>query len=336
MNKNELLDSVFEVLKTALDSKQRSTSKELLPFKFTAQGGVGTSEEHQFLLDEYQLDSVGWGSPFLLVPEATNVDSPTMTKLIDAEEDDFFLSKISPLGVPFNSLRNTSKDIERKERIAKGKPGSPCLEGSLALFNKEFTDIPICTASRQYQKLKIENLKKEGLKPEEYKRKYDEVVEKTCLCTGLVNPVLIINELQTPTGSEGVSICPGPNMLYFKKIMSLSEISDHIYGRQNISFTIHRPHMFIKELYAYIKYLTKSIEDSKDSITKKEKNRLFKFSGNLLDGIEYYDTLFKDVKNNFVDSKKIILSELNVSAKKVRELQNNITALSIDAPAANS
>lgn len=332
-NKRELFDSVFEILKSALDSKNRSASKELLPFKFTAQGGVGTSEEHQFLLDEYQLDSVGWGSPFLLVPEATNVDSSTMTKLIEAKEDDFFLSKISPLGVPFNSLRDTSMEKVRKDRIAKGKPGSPCVEGNLALFNKEFTDKPICTASRQYQNLKIEDLKKEGLEPDVFQKKYDETVEKTCLCTGLVNPVLIVNDLKIPIGIEGVSICPGPNMLYFKKVMSLSEITEHIYGRNSLAFSIHRPHMFIKELFAYIKYLNNSITDARVSFTKKDQNRLFKFSSNLLEGIEYYYALFRDNKTAFSDAKTIILSELDKSAKELHEMQKEITALSLSASA---
>ncbi|MBK9359100.1 MAG: hypothetical protein IPN08_17265 [Bacteroidales bacterium] len=77
--------------------------------KITAQGGVGTASEHQFLLDYYSLDSVGWGSPFLLVPEVANVDESTLQLLLDAKEEDLYLSNISPLGVPFNSLRATQK-----------------------------------------------------------------------------------------------------------------------------------------------------------------------------------------------------------------------------------
>jgi len=332
-NKTELLDSVYDVLKTALESKNRPVAKELLPFIFTAQGGVGSSEEHQFLLDEFQLDSIGWGSPFLLVPEATNVDSPTMIRLIEAKQDDFYLSKISPLGVLFNSLRGTTKDEERKERIAKGRPGSPCIEGNLALFNKEFTEKPLCTASRQYQKLKIDELQNEGLESDEYEKKYNEIVEKTCLCTGLVTSVLKVNELATIKGNEGASICPGPNMLYFKSVMTLSEITDHIYGRKSIPFPMQRPHMFVKELYAYIDYLSSSIEDSRESITKKEQNKLVKFSNNLLEGIDYYYTLFNGNKDAFKASKAIIISELDISAAKVRELQKDITALPVTVPA---
>jgi hypothetical protein len=48
-----------------------------LAIKITAQGGVATAEEHNFLIQHYKLDSVGWGTPFLLVPEATTVDATT-------------------------------------------------------------------------------------------------------------------------------------------------------------------------------------------------------------------------------------------------------------------
>lgn len=328
-NKDELFDSVFAVLKTALDSKNRPVSRESMELKFTAQGGVGTHEEHQFLIDEYGLDSIGWGSPFLLVPEATNVDSPTVSKLIEAKEEDFFLSYISPLGVPFNSLRGTTKEKERKERDAKGKPGSPCIEGNLALFNKEFTDKPICTASRQYQNLKIKELKKEGLEQEVYQKKYDKIVAKTCLCTGLVTSVLIVNGLPTITGNDGVSICPGPNMAYFKKVMTLKEITDHIYGRKNIPFPTYRPHMFIKELNEYINYLVNLIEETRESITQKEQNRLIAFADNLLNGIDYYQGLFTKNKEAFSTTKSIIFSELNAKTEKLHGLKKEIMSLNV-------
>jgi len=326
-NKVDLFNSVFEVLKIALDTKNCHVSRDLLTLNLTAQGGVGTSEEHQFLLDEYDLDSVGWGSPLLLVPEATNVDSPTMTRLIEAEEKDFFLSNISPLGVPFNSLKGTTKELERQERVAKGKPGSPCIEGNLALFNTEFTDKPVCIASRQYQNLKIKALDKAGLSSERYKKEYDKVVAKTCLCTGLVTSVLSVNDLDSIVGNDGASICPGPNMAYFKKVMTLKEITDHIYGRKGIVFETVRPHMFIKELYAYIKYLTNAIEDSKEEVTKKEKRRLVKFSNNLTNGIDYYYALFNANKIAFSSTKSIIIKELDTINDNLQKLHINIMEL---------
>jgi len=328
-NKTELFDSVFDVFKVALENKKRHFVKESLPFILTAQGGVGTSEEHQFLLDEYQLDSIGWGSPFLLVPEATNVDSPTITRLLEAKKEDFYLSKTSPLGVPFNSLKGTTKEIERNERVAKGKPGAACIEGNLALFNKEFTDKPICTASRQYQKLKIEELQKEDLDSKVYDKRFNQIVEKTCLCTGLVTSILLVNGLKTYEGNDGAYICPGPNTFYFKKLMTLKEMVDHIYGRKNISFSTHRPHMFVNELNAYIEYLKNLIDDIREPIIKKEQNRYVKFSDNLLDGIDYYLNLFNNDENAFSASKSSIINALNSSIDKVHELRNEILGLSL-------
>jgi hypothetical protein len=43
-------------------------------------------------------------------------------------------------------------------RIDKNRPGSPCFKKFLSM-DKEFTDKPICTASREYQNLKIKQLK---------------------------------------------------------------------------------------------------------------------------------------------------------------------------------
>ncbi|MDZ7615176.1 MAG: hypothetical protein U5K51_16885 [Flavobacteriaceae bacterium] len=51
--------------------KGESGTRATTQLKSTVQGGVGTAEEHEFLLTHYQADSVGWGTPFLLVPEAT-------------------------------------------------------------------------------------------------------------------------------------------------------------------------------------------------------------------------------------------------------------------------
>ena len=78
--------------------------------------------EHDFLIDYYKLDSVGWGTPFLLVPEVTTVDKATRDQLQKAKERDLYLSNVSPLGVPFNNLRNASKEVEKFQKIAENKP----------------------------------------------------------------------------------------------------------------------------------------------------------------------------------------------------------------------
>jgi hypothetical protein len=46
--------------------------------RITVQGGIGTTAEDEFLREHYGMDATGWGSPFLLVPEATNVEDKTL------------------------------------------------------------------------------------------------------------------------------------------------------------------------------------------------------------------------------------------------------------------
>jgi len=318
-NREDLIQSIHEILVQALSNKNRPVPETELPIKFTAQGGVGTAEEHQFLIDHYQVDSVGWGTPFLLVPEATTVDDSTRNKLIQAREDDLYLSNISPLGIPFNSLKGNTKDLEKSSLILRGKPGSVCPKKYVAL-NNEFADKFMCTASRRYQNLKIKALKEENLSPEAYKIKYDQIVEKACTCVGLGTSALLAHNLDTKVEGDGVSVCPGPNMAYFSKSMSLKEMTDHIYGRSNVITRNDRPNMFIKELKIYIDFLNDKIEETKVSMTKKQEKYLVTFEHNLNEGIDYYQKLFTELKGKFEDTKANVLHELESSKKALGQL----------------
>ena len=160
--RKELIQTTHEICVDALARKNRFVPSEPLPLKVTAQGGVGTAEEHQFLIEHYELDSVGWGSPFLLVPEATTVDNSTIQKLMNAKEKDLYLSNISPLGVPFNNLKGNTKDLEKASLIIKGRPGSACPKKYVAL-NNEFAEKDLCIASREYQYHKLKELELKGL-----------------------------------------------------------------------------------------------------------------------------------------------------------------------------
>ena len=120
----------------------------------TVQGGIGTYGEARRLREGFGADRTGWGSPFLLVPEATNVDDGTRELLRRAKADDLYLSDISPLGIPFNTVRGTGSEIWTEEQWRRGTPGSPCGKG-FAVASTEFSEIPLCPASRQYQGLKL-------------------------------------------------------------------------------------------------------------------------------------------------------------------------------------
>lgn len=290
-NRELLISTLHELYEQALKAKNRFCPPMPLTVKITAQGGVGTADEHRFLLEHYQLDSIGWGTPFLLVAEATNVDEKTKKLLCDAKEDDLYLSNISPMGVPFNSLRNNTKDVEKLELIQQGKPGSPCPKKLLQL--NELDGKAICTASQKYQDIKIKELDAANHELEEYINKFDKIVDKACLCLGLGASALMENNLDGKMDKH-VSICPGPNMAYFSKPVSLKEMIDHIYGRINIIERKDRPNMFIKELMLYIDYLKNKISETQKPISPKEMKNLRTFHENLNEGIKYYKKLFAE------------------------------------------
>ncbi|OUR93359.1 hypothetical protein A9Q87_05285 [Flavobacteriales bacterium 34_180_T64] len=326
-NKQELITTVNALLINALTAKNRKVPKTFLDLKISAQGGVGDSEEHEFLLNHYEVDSVGWGSPFLLVPESTTVDDETLSKLMKAEEKDLYLSHISPLGVPFNNLRGNTKDDEKTQLIDKGRPGSSCPKKFVAL-NNEFTEKAICTASRQYQNLKLKELDSQELESDMYNSKYNKIVEKSCICVGLGTSALLTHNISTKTEGDGVAVCPGPNLAYFSKIMSLKDITDHIYGRSNMISRTDRPNMFIKELNIYIDYLKTQIEETKIVVTKKQERYLKTFAKNLQEGINYYHDLFINLNDQFKDTKSTILNDLNFSRARMQVLEVEINSLS--------
>ncbi|MCM4167763.1 hypothetical protein KCTC52924_01434 [Arenibacter antarcticus] len=329
-NRQAYLDEIYSLLTPALSAKGKVLPAQNLSLKITAQGGVGTAEEHQFLLDYYQVDSVGWGTPFLLVPEATTVDKATLEKLAAAKEKDLYLSDISPLGVPFHNLRGNTKDQEKQKLIDKKRPGSSCPKKFVAL-NKDYSEKGLCTASRQYQHIKIKELEKEDISTEEYDHKLNKITEKSCTCVGLGTSALLSYGLDTKTEGPGVSICPGPNMAYYSKIVSLKEMTGHIYGRTNIITRTDRPNIFIKELGIYTEYLKNKIEESRFSMNKKQEKYLLTFVTNLNAGIAYYQDLFTNLKGGFEDSKSTILTELDKGTETLALLKTKVESLSLSA-----
>lgn len=317
--RDELISTTHDIYVQSLINKNRFYPASPPPIKITAQGGVGTSNEHNFLLEYYQLDSVGWGTPFLLVPEVTNVDPQTLELLQNAKEEDLYLSNISPLGVPFNSVRNNSQDIDKFELINKGRPGSSCPKKYLT-FNKEFTENSICTASRQYQNLKLIELNNQTLNDHDRKIEFDKIVDKACICVGLGNAAMLNNQIEIKGKSKGVSVCPGPNMAYFDKILSLKEMIDHIYGRQNFIDEEKRPNIFLKELTLYIAYLKRLIDENGTVISVKQEKYFETFSSNLSEGIEYYKNLYTSYKERYEHFKEDFLDELENLASELQDI----------------
>jgi len=292
--RHELVEMYFSEYSDALWKKGKPVPASPFPIKITAQGGVGTHEEHEFLMNYYELDSVGWGSPFLLVPEVVNIDIETLNLLKNAKEDDYFLSDISPMGVRFNSIKDNSKDLERQKWIRDGHPGSPCPKQYL-VSNTEFTDKPICVASRQYQKRKIKELDEKHLPPQQYQQAFKNITEKSCICVGLGTAALKVNNLDYTVEGPGVSICPGPNLAYFSKEKTLQEMVDHIYGRKCVEIKPNRPNLFLKELSINFNHLKEKINLFEKSGEKVDQISLKSFYNNLHKSLDYYKQLFETV-----------------------------------------
>ncbi len=319
--KNELQASAFALWKSALEQKGKMTTSEPLETRISVQGGVGTSEEHEFLLTTYNADSVGWGSPFLLVPEATSVDQETKNLLINAKKEDYYLSNMSPLGVPFNTIRGTSNDEIKDMNISNQKFGSSCPKKFLAL-SKEFTPKGTCTASKKYQDIKLSELKTNRLKltDKQYEKQKQNITEKSCLCVGLANSAYLEQGLLIKGEKQGVVVCPGPNLSFFDKEVSLSEMVRHIYGYDNVLPDDHRPHLFINELKLYVDYFKNEIVEFSEEITKSDVKKWEIFKGNLLKGIAYYEELFAET-NYFKPKLDSIFSDLKSFKLKLNQIK---------------
>nr|WP_315189170.1 hypothetical protein [uncultured Flavobacterium sp.] len=319
--KDQLIESAHDLMVKALEQKGMHVPEKPLDLKITVQGGVGTAEEHDFLLESYKVDSVGWGSPFLLVPEATSVDHATRKLLANAKESDLYLSHISPLGVPFNTLRGTTNEIMKQRRIHENKAGSSCPKKFLAL-NKDADGNAICTASKKYQDVKLEELeaKKDSVSTETYTKLKDSITEKSCLCVGLANASYLENDIKIKGQAQGVVICPGPNMAYFDQEVSLSEMVQHIYGNYSVLTITDRPNMFVKELKMYVDYFKNEIKEVADEITAPQMKKLNAFKNNLLEGIEYYQTLFSST-SYFENKLKEIQNYLSLYKMELAEIE---------------
>jgi hypothetical protein len=236
-----LAAELFAVVQEALRKKGHPLYANQPEQRLSAQGGVGTMEEHEFLRKHYGVDSVGWGSPFLLVPEAVTLDEEHLKLCEEATEDDIQLSGASPLGIPFWNLMSSSSERHRRERIAEGKPGSPCPQGYLAFDNSKGR--PLCHAASAHQRLILKLVEAEvdeGKRADLKKRTLD----KSCICLDLSGSSRRTLGIDT---NADVAVCPGPNLAYFQRRATLDEMVAHIYGRQRLPMDPQRPSMFVKE-----------------------------------------------------------------------------------------
>lgn len=311
--RTNLIDNLHMMYSRALNKMDRPSVSDPFDVRVTVQGGIGTAEENNFLMDYYKVDGTGWGTPFLLVPEVTNVDDAHLRKLLDANEDDIYLSDSSPLGVPFWNLRESASEMTRRQRLADGRPGSPCPKGYAAI-DTEFTRVPICTASRGYQQLKLkqmDNGNPASLRRDEFQER---VLIKSCICHDLAGGATLKNNIDPDAVP---AVCAGPNIVNFSKIASLEEMVSHIYGRLSLLTNPERPHMFIRELKLNIEHFQDEFQKSKKGLIERTSKYFQTFKENMESGAEYYRRLADEYS---AEQKERFLRELDTLMEEIEAL----------------
>lgn len=320
--RGELIETLHAAYQKALTERGITPPTAPLPVGITAQGGIGTPEENAFLMAEYDLLSTGWGTPFLLVPEVTNVDAEHRARLARATGDDVYLSDSSPLGIPFWNLRTSASEEARRQRIDSGNPGSKCPKGFL-VSNTEFTTVPLCTASKAFQTLKLRQLSEASVDGRPTPAARGLVTVKSCICHDLAGGVTLglgIDPKATP------AVCCGPNIVNFGRTYSLREMVDHIYGRVALELEPGRPHMFLRELALYVDHLRDQAARSAADTSAAAAQSLQEFRTNLLAGIDYYRSLAESTAD------KDFRAQLQAGLEHFRGLIESMADRELDAP----
>jgi len=316
INREELIIQLSAIVNESLSEKGKPLLSATPEFRITVQGGIGTAKEDKFLRDQFLVNGTGWASPFLLVPEVSTLDDPTRELVRAAKREDFYLSDISPLGVPFNTVRGTASEIQKLERAEVGRPGSPCPKGYL-VSDTTYSKKPVCRAAMFFQKREIENLPVD--QPHFFKDRFQEIIQKACLCEDLAAPALIVNKIKS-LRPQKTAVCPGPNLAYFSKMATLSEMVSHIYGRISLLNETYRPNMFVNELQMYVDYLKKEIKKAMPQPSQKEVKYLSLFKQNLLEGIAFYKELIPKLLEESVKYREKMKEDLMALAEDLDQL----------------
>ncbi|MBT4760433.1 MAG: hypothetical protein HOO06_01940 [Bdellovibrionaceae bacterium] len=282
----ELKQSLYKVYQSACEKLNKPMlTEQQAKVRVTFQGGIAHHSEDRLLREVYPIDQVGWGSPFLFVKDAVNMDPGHLDKLSEATESDVHLSNASPLGVPFWNLKTAGSEILRLERIASGKPGSACPKGFL-VSNTEFSEVAICTAGKGYQRKKLKENNAGDYTEEQREIRNTLMLAKACIChdlAGTATGLLSIDPKASPC------ICCGPNTIHFSKPTNLVNMVKHINGKtSDVEVNPKRHHVFINELNLYISYLIREITQTQLGIISKKDDYFLSYKTNLESAIAYY------------------------------------------------
>jgi len=241
------------------------------------------------------------------------VDAEHLQQLCAAGKDDVHLSGNSPLGIPYWSLKGSASENARDAHIQEGKPGSACPKGFIRL-NSEYGEKAICTASRTYQKQKLEEIEAMDDDEATIAALRNRLLKKACICHNLAGPATLklgIDPKATP------SICCGPNIINFSQIIKLEDMVGHIYGRLSV-ITTERVHMFLRELSMYIDFMQREMQEVADHVANHTPKYFEEFKENMLEGIAYY----VDISIQFAEDKQQkFLNDLAALREQIEAIQ---------------
>ncbi|MCP4004811.1 MAG: hypothetical protein GY725_11495 [bacterium] len=308
-----LQETLHKLYCAALEAAGREIPAAPREVRVTVQGGIGTAAEHALMLDHFGANSVGWGSPFLLVPEVTNLDDEHLELLCNASDSDVFLSEASPLSIRFWNLRTSASERARRERIAAGRPGSACPNGYVATTT-EFRDVPECLSSRAFQKPKLLALEKQDLSDAAREREIEKLLAKSCICCDLAGAAT--SKLGIDSDAK-TAICPGPSIRDYSRVATLEEMLRHIYGEASLSTSPDRQHVFNCELGLYRDYLREECERAGQGVSELKPKYLQEFHANLLEGIRYYRDFSDTLPSNERTAFRTDLDELTADVEAI-------------------
>jgi len=322
--RDELGEGLFKSYQKGLRARGIETPAEPPQVLITAQGGVGTAQEAEFLRSEFGVDRTGWGSPFLMVPEAVIMDSQTMNQLEAATEKDVSLSWSSPLGVRFWWLKTCESETKRLERIASGHSGSVCTARHVAL-NSDYGSVPLCLGSRAYQRKKKAEL--DPAHPD-YEKLVERIEAPACICVDLCGSFLQETESKKPPPA---AICPGPNIVNFTKKRTLEQMVDHIYGRTDVLTRPNRPHVFVREVELYLQVFHEDLQSMGTSLERRSAKQLRQTLAELERGLEFYSSLTENLdpetRNHFVPALADLSQQLSVAGSRLETREESMVAL---------
>ncbi len=308
--RHELREELFPGYLKALEGRGGEVPSKPPEVRISAQGGVGTASEHSFLKEHFALDSVGWGSPFLMVPEAVTLDAKTRNLLVEAKREDVKLSWSSPLGIRFWWLTTGASEQARKDRILGGYPGSVCTARHVAL-STEYPGLPLCRGSRAYQKRKLSELNPDDL---DFAMQVERLQAPACICVDLTGSFMETSSKENSTPPP--AICPGPNILNFQGTFELEQLVGHIYGEQDILTRPERPHVFLREVELYLEVFDEDLEVVDTAVQVRTKPQLKKTLEGLAEGMRFYGELLSQLPES--EQRKFSL-KLKVLAKEIAQ-----------------